>query len=59
MGVAVTENGVGQGMSGPEFRAFQDRRPDYERWELLRGFPMMMTPPTIAHNRMSVTSIAC
>jgi len=31
----------------PEFRAFQNRRPDHERWELLVGVPMMMTPPTI------------
>src|SRR5258708_34875300 len=28
----------------------QARRPDYERWELLAGIPMMMPPPTIAHN---------
>jgi Uma2 family endonuclease len=40
-------------MSGQEFRAFQDRRPDHERWELIAGVPMMMTPPTIAHNRIA------
>jgi Uma2 family endonuclease len=37
-------------MSGAEFRAFQARRPDHERWELLAGVPMMMAPSTIAHN---------
>jgi len=40
-------------MSGPEFRAFQMDRPDHERWELLGGVAMMMTPPTIAHNRIA------
>ena len=40
-------------MSGPEFRAFQARRPDHERWELLGGVAMMMTPPTIAHNQLA------
>jgi hypothetical protein len=38
-------------MTGAEFRAFQATRPDHERWELLGGVPMMMTPPTIAHNQ--------
>jgi Uma2 family endonuclease len=40
-------------MSGAEFRAFQARRPDHERWELLGGVAMMMTPPTIAHNQIA------
>nr|WP_291698376.1 Uma2 family endonuclease [Bradyrhizobium sp.] len=40
-------------MSGAEFRAFQARRPDHERWELLGGVAMMTTPPTIAHNQIS------
>lgn len=40
-------------MSEPEFRAFQMVRPDHERWELLGGVAMMMTPPTIAHNRIA------
>ncbi|MBR0841740.1 Uma2 family endonuclease [Bradyrhizobium liaoningense] len=40
-------------MSGAEFRAFQDTRPDYERWELVAGVAMMMTPPTIAHQRIA------
>ena len=37
-------------MSGAEFRTFQSGRPDHEQWELIGGVPMMMTPPTIAHN---------
>jgi Uma2 family endonuclease len=40
-------------MSDAEFRAFQARRPDHERWELLGGVAMMMTPPTIAHNQIA------
>ncbi|CAN5397064.1 hypothetical protein BH11PSE4_BH11PSE4_07530 [soil metagenome] len=39
-----------QQMTGPEFRAFQDTRPDHERWELIAGVPVMMVPPTIVHN---------
>ena len=52
MGVAISETFVGR-MSGSEFRAFQARRPDRERWELVAGVPMMMTPPTITHNRIA------
>jgi Uma2 family endonuclease len=40
-------------MSGPEFRAFQARRPDHERWELQGGVAMMMTPPTLTQNRIA------
>jgi Uma2 family endonuclease len=36
-----------------DFRAFQDGRPDHERWELVAGIPMMMTLPTLAHNRIA------
>jgi Uma2 family endonuclease len=52
MGVAISETFAGR-MSGAEFRSFQERRPDRERWELVAGVPMMMTPPTIAHNRIA------
>jgi Uma2 family endonuclease len=37
-------------MSGVEFRRFQEGRPDHERWELVNGVPVMMVPPTLAHN---------
>src|SRR3954467_7656716 len=53
MGIAITERALAGPMSGPDFRAFQDGRPDHERWELISGVPMMMTPPTIAHNRIA------
>jgi Uma2 family endonuclease len=36
-------------MSGAEFRAFQETRPDHERWELIKGVPVMMVPPTLWH----------
>jgi Uma2 family endonuclease len=40
-------------MSGAEFRAFQATRPDPERWELVKGIPVMMVPATIAHQRIA------
>jgi Uma2 family endonuclease len=40
-------------MSGAEFRRFQEGRPDHERWELVRGVPVMMVPPTLAHNHIA------
>jgi Uma2 family endonuclease len=52
MQVVVDESRSGR-MSGAAFRAFQARRPDHERWELLGGVAMMMTPPTIAHNQLA------
>lgn len=52
MAVAAT-NQTSSLMSGAEFRSFQERRPNHERWELIAGVPMMMTPPTIAHNRIA------
>jgi Uma2 family endonuclease len=52
MQIVVDESRNGR-MSGAEFRALQARRPDHERWELLGGVAMMMTPPTIAHNQIA------
>jgi len=52
MQIAVDERRTSR-MSAVEFRAFQARRPDHERWELLGGVAMMMTPPTIAHNQIA------
>jgi Uma2 family endonuclease len=49
---AVVEHRTGR-MSGAEVRAFQETRPEHERWELVAGVPMMMTPPTIAHQRIA------
>ena len=53
MVVRVADSPVAGRMSGAAFRAFQARRPDHERWELIEGVPVMMTPPTIAHNRIA------
>jgi Uma2 family endonuclease len=35
------------------FRAWTETRPDEERWELIDGVPVMMTPPTKAHQRIA------
>jgi Uma2 family endonuclease len=35
------------------FRAWTETRPDEERWELIDGVPVMMTPPTQAHQRIA------
>lgn len=40
-------------LSAAAFRSFQDSRPDEERWELIDGTPVMMTPPLIDHNRIA------
>ena len=40
-------------LSRAAFRSFQDSRPDEERWELIDGTPVMMTPPLIDHNRIA------
>ena len=53
MGVGIKEPTKAGLMSGQRFRMFQEGRPDHERWELVAGVPMMMTPPTIAHNRIA------
>ncbi|MBI5131476.1 MAG: Uma2 family endonuclease [Rhodopseudomonas palustris] len=52
MGLALQDRRSGR-MTGAEFRLFQLSRPDHERWELIAGAPVMMTPPTIAHNRIA------
>ncbi|MEH2492129.1 Uma2 family endonuclease [Bradyrhizobium sp. AZCC 2230] len=53
MGVEIKEPAKAGHMSGQRFRMFQEGRPDHERWELVAGVPMMMTLPTIAHNRIA------
>lgn len=42
-----------QPLTAQEFRRFQSERPDEERWELIDGIPVMMTPPFISHNRIA------
>lgn len=53
MGIGIKESTRAGHMSGERFRVFQEGRPDHERWELVAGVPMMMTPPTIANNRIA------
>ena len=36
-------------MSIQEFRTFLTERPERERWELIDGVAIMMTPPTLVH----------
>jgi Uma2 family endonuclease len=52
MSVGVIRSATGL-MSGAAFRSFQETRPDHERWELVEGVPIMMVPPTIAHQRIA------
>ncbi len=40
-------------MSLHEFRGFQAVRPDDERWELVDGVPVMMTPARLGHARIA------
>jgi len=35
------------------FRAFYASRPDEEQWQLIDGAAIMMTPPTVAHQRIA------
>jgi Uma2 family endonuclease len=35
------------------FRQFLEGRPEEERWELIDGLPVMMAPPTRAHQRIA------
>ncbi|RYZ32165.1 MAG: Uma2 family endonuclease, partial [Propionibacteriaceae bacterium] len=36
-------------MSVPDYRVWVAGRPDDERWELLDGEPVLMSPPTERH----------
>jgi Uma2 family endonuclease len=40
-------------MSVDVFRGFLEGRPDKERWELIDGVAVMMTPPTKVHQRIA------
>jgi Uma2 family endonuclease len=40
-------------LSRETFRAFTASRPDEERWELIDGVAVMMTPPTKDHQRIA------
>ena len=40
-------------LSVTAFRSWLESRPDEEHWELIDGVPMMMAPPTKAHQRIA------
>jgi Uma2 family endonuclease len=40
-------------LSVAAFRAWLTTRPDKERWELIEGVPIMMTPPNRRHQRIA------
>jgi len=42
-----------QRMSASKFRAFQDGRPEHERWELIDGVSVLMPPAYLDHNRIA------
>ena len=39
-------------MSVAEYRVWAETRPDHERWELLDGEPVLMSPPKARHQRI-------
>lgn len=54
MGIEVQQPArVGRMTAAQFLRTFQDARPDHERWELIAGVSMIMTPPTIARVRIA------
>ena len=53
MSVSATRTAHPQAMSKDDFRLFQAGCADEERWELIDGLPVMMTPPFIDHNRIA------
>jgi Uma2 family endonuclease len=53
MSVTVPAPSLSGTMDVDEFMAFVDTRPDEERWELIDGVPVMMAPPTRAHQRIA------
>ena len=44
-----------RGLVAGAFRVFQESRPEEERWELVDGVPVMMTPPRIGHQMIAGT----
>ncbi len=40
-------------LSMEQFHAFYNERPEREKWELIDGVALMMSPPTLMHQRLS------
>jgi Uma2 family endonuclease len=53
MSVSAPATPLAKAMDVDEFMAFVETRPDEERWELIDGVPMMMAPPSPAHQRIA------
>jgi Uma2 family endonuclease len=53
MSVTVPTPPLSGTMNVDEFMAFVEARPDEERWELIDGVPVMMAPPSRAHQRIA------
>jgi len=47
--------GISPPLSIEAFRSWLESRPDGEHWELIAGVPMMMAPPTKAHQRIAAS----
>src|ERR1041384_619635 len=45
--------GVSAPLSIEAFRTWLESRPENEHWELIAGVPMMMAPPTKAHQQIA------
>ena len=45
--------GVSAPLSVAQFRTWLESRPERERWELIAGVPIMMAPPTKAHQQIA------
>ena len=43
-------------MTVAEFRLWAEPRPDEERWELIDGIALLMSPPTGRHQRIVIQS---
>lgn len=53
MSFSASSTADGRRMTVHDFRIFQAGRPDRERWELIDGVPVMMTPAIIGHARIA------
>jgi Uma2 family endonuclease len=50
---AIAQQLVGR-LSGEAYLRFVENRPDHERWQLIDGIAVMMNPPTLVHQRISL-----
>jgi Uma2 family endonuclease len=51
MAVETAQRQLGR-MDMATFHAFRDGRPDREKWELIDGYPVMLPPPFLVHQRI-------